>query len=280
MSAGEIMPRSQIFQCLHVLGFLRIVTFLLFMTGCHHKDELPFEGITWNGKALTLEREVLNPTQNQLNEEGFPIAFVCFPKRFLSFHPADLKDEVKLMEFSGENEAYLTFQRFANSRELEEGYLFRGNRVVFRKGKWLGSLIAGPDESKEWLKNTLRFSEMVDWEGIPAGFSSFIFQNRIPASERVIASHFFGSRLDHKVFSARFECIGDSAWVYFSPGMPPHAVYTEFNKPLKLDFSEFGMVGVEGCFDDSLTNYWIQVQKKVLKSLKLKPYSAGNANFN
>ncbi len=277
MSVREIMPCRQIFQNLRAVGFFRIVIFLLFTTGCHHKDEA---SITWNGKALTLERTVLNPTRNQLNEEGFSIAFICFPKRFLSFHPADLDDEVKLLEFSGENEAYLTFQRFANSRELAEGYLFRGNRVFFRKGKWLGALIADSDQKKEWLENVLQFSETVDLGGVPAGFSSILFQNRIPESERIITNHFFGNHLEHKVFSARFDCVGDSAWVYFSLEMPPRVVRTGFNKPLKLDFSELGMVGVEGCFDDSLTNYWIQIQKKVLKSFKSTPSSTNNANFN
>ena len=38
--------------------------------------------------------------------------------------------------------------------------------------------------------------------------------------------------------------------------------------PFKLEFGEDGMVGVEGCFDSSLTNQWLKIQKIAIKSLK------------
>ena len=92
------------------------------------------------------------------------------------------------------------------------------------------------------------------------------------------------------VFGARFDCRGDSAWVYFSPGMSSRladslALRTGYHVdvigkkkvviadsgwlgPIRVDFFDGGMVGVEGCFDTTLVIRWIQTQETAIKSLK------------
>jgi hypothetical protein len=100
------------------------------------------------------------------------------------------------------------------------------------------------------------------------------------------------------IYAARLDCHGDSAWIYASPGMPLHFVLAAGERsgyqldsmgsdkivtlasgsktapiplpPLRLDFFGSGMAAVEGCFDDSLTIHWLEIQKKALKSLKLE----------
>jgi hypothetical protein len=38
--------------------------------------------------------------------------------------------------------------------------------------------------------------------------------------------------------------------------------------PIAIRFSNEGMAGVEGCFDTDLTNYWLIMQVRGLKSIK------------
>ena len=271
LSTREVMPRGKIFQHFQVLKFFSVLTVIIpvFFMGCQHRNGSHFDEIAWNGEALSPQREFPNPSAIQLHEEGFSVSFSPAPTRLLSFHPADLKGDLKLLEFPGENEAYGAFQRISNSSELSQGYLSRDDHVFFRKGRWLGMFTGDSGTGEEWLKNKLQLPGDEDWGALPQAFSSLLHQDRIPESERILFDHFIGVPLSHAVFAARFDCRGDSAWVYFSPGMSDLSIQPEPKKPLKLDFSEAGMVGVEGCFDDSLTNYWIQTQKKVLKSLKL-----------
>jgi hypothetical protein len=59
-----------------------------------------------------------------------------------------------------------------------------------------------------------------------------------------------GWRIDTTAHGLRFSQV--------SPEMPP----------VLLDFSKRGMVGVEACFDEDLTFYWLKMQARGLKSLK------------
>ncbi len=286
MSRRQILHRFQILG-LFLLGAATVVS----MTGCRFGSGENSDGIAWDGETLTTQREFPNPSSAQLHEEGFPANLLPSPKRFLSLQAPGLKGDLKLLEFPGENEAYGAFQEMAGSSELAKGCISRGDRAFFRKGRWLGMLKRDTGNGEDRFKSKLRLPSDKDWGDLPNGFSSLLHQGRFPESERILFQHFLGFPITHEVFAARFDCRGDSAWIYASPSMDIsfaflvgkrqgyHLDSSESDKtiiasldskvPLKLDFFESGMVGVEGCFDDSLTNYWLQTQKKVLKSLKL-----------
>jgi hypothetical protein len=239
---------------------------------------------------LIPEHEDTNPTWPQLREQGFPDTFSDMeplPRRFLSFRGG----AIKLLEYGGDAEAYFAFQRCSGPEELNQGFASRRNHALFRKGRWMG-LWMGSGEKGE-LQAKFQLPEKENWGELPKVFASLLQQGRIPFSERVLRGRFLGLAVSAPIFAAAFDCRGDSAWLYASPEMTvdfasalnkrDYALKSEgsekiilsnrgWQRPLRMDFFEGGMVGIEGCFDDSLTIHWVQTQKKVLKSLKFGQY--------
>lgn len=293
MRSSKTMPRSwklwrfRALSCLF-LSPAALVMMLALMAGCRKSQESA--GIvTWDGATLSLEREVLNPSDSMLRGEGYPTAFNPLPHRFLALRSESIQDEIKLLEFSKDIEAYAAFQRMADPVELTDGFAVRRDRVFFRKGCWLGALSAF-GKGREWLQTRLQLPGDGEWGAFPGFFPSLLHQERIPHSERIIFERFLGIRTPLPVFTAGINCHGDSAWIYAVPGMPANFARkladrpgyridsagketfviadSGWDYPLRLVFFETGMVGVGGCFDTSLTNRWIITQEKVLKSFK------------
>jgi hypothetical protein len=266
------------------------------LTACHKTGGAALDSIVWDGEVLNPAREILNPSVSQVSAEGFPDLDLS-PQRFLALNPSTASGQgsLKLLEFAEEVDAYAAFQRFASPAELVDGFAVRGDTLFLRKGPWLGEWVGTPSGSEDAaasVQSKLQLPGPENWGALPEAFSSLLHQGRIYHSERILISRFLGVAIPVPVFTARFDCHGDSAWIYSSPGMPQSVAFIAGERegytldsvksekiilsrpggkmpPLRLDFFEGGMVGVEGCFDDSLTTRWIEIQKKALKSLKL-----------
>jgi hypothetical protein len=253
-------------RCISFFSWCAVFS-LMMVTGCHHRGGGSANAITWEGVALTPLREVSSPSTSSLYREGFPASLDILPKRLVKF-----PDSMTFLEFQDEDKAYAAFQQFSNPEELEKGFLQRGGVTLFRKGAWLGMWFS-KGKRENVLREKIGLPGEVEWGALPQGFSSLLHQGRIAHTERVLCARFLGSVPPVSVFAAQFDCRGDSAWIYFAPDMP-----ISFSKKLNaqqlasrlLDFSERGMVGIEGCFDTLLTLNWLEKQKKVLKSLKLR----------
>ena len=278
------MPRSQTLRCfvMRLFRLASLAVLLFWIPGCHKTVEVDPETLAWDGAPLTAEREILNPSVLQLSEESFPVLEVL-PRRFLDVRHGELK----LLEFAGETEAYCMFQRIADPSELAIGFASRETSVFFQNGHWLG-MWKGQDRTREKLQASLHLPGNQEWGRLPEAFSSILHQGRILRSERVLMGRFLGFTISVPVFAARFDCRGDSAWIYSSPGMPFHfadsvvggyrtdlsgkrkivVADSGWMGPVRLEFSESGMVGVEGCFDTSLVAHWLETQETVIKSLK------------
>jgi hypothetical protein len=271
---------------------------------CHKTQETngtDSNALLWESTPISPEREISNPSAMQLKTEGFqalgPLSLL--PQRFLSLNQGALK----LLQFGGDAAAYAAFQRLADPTELAEGFAERQDTLFFRKGPWLGEL-TGFARGEEGLHSKLQLPGDENWGDLPEAFASLLHQGRLDHSERVITDFFLGLPVPVPVFAARFDCHGDSAWVYSSPDMPLYFVLAAGDRPgyhldsigaekivtsiqgsisglktsslspppslpLRLDYFGSGMAAVEGCFDDSLTLHWVEIQKKALKSLKL-----------
>jgi hypothetical protein len=295
MRSSKTMPRSWKlwrFRALSCLLLFSAALMLLpaLMTGCR-KSQKSAGIVTWDGAALSLEREVINPSDSMLRGEGYPTALKPLPHRFLALRSESLQDEIKLLEFAKDIEAYAAFQRLADPVELTDGFAVRRDRVFFRKGCWLGALSAS-GTGRERLQARLQLPGDGEWGALPGFFPSLLHQDRIPHSERIILDRFLGIRTPLPVFTAGINCHGDTAWIYAALGMPADfalkmtdrpgyrkyssgketliIVDSGWDHPLRLVFFEEGMVGAGGCFDTSLTNPWIITQEKVLKSIKIQ----------
>lgn len=278
------MPCSQTLRCfvMRLFRLATLATLIFWIPGCHKTGEIDPQVLAWDDVPLNAEREILSPSALQLSEESFP-AMDVLPRRFLDVSHGELK----LLEFQGETEAYCMFQRIADPSELALGFASRESSAFFQNGRWLG-MWKGRDRTREKLEASLHLPGNQEWGRVPEAFSSILHQGRIPRSERVLMGRFLGFNIPVPVFAARFDCRGDSAWIYSSPGMPARfadsvvgGYRTELSGkkkilvadsgwmgPVRLEFFESGMVGVEGCFDTSLMAHWLETQETVIKSLK------------
>ncbi len=295
MSRGPLLRRIQALSpfacrrvraCLCAARYLWLAACMLpaFFAACHKTGDVG--AILWEGSALNPEREMAGPSALQLKAEGFP-DMEPLPVRFLALNQGSLK----ILEFPGDAEAYAAFEQLADPAELADGFVQRQDTVFFRKGTWLGEWL-GSGKGPDGLRSKLQLPGSEDWGALPEGFASLLHQGRIYQSERVVMGNFLGLSESAPIFTARFDCRGDSAWIYSSPRMPLNFAFEAgkrsgyrldssgaektvtskpgWKSPLRLDFFKSGMAGVEGCFDDSLTIHWVEIQKKALKSLKLR----------
>lgn len=280
----KILSRVKI---LHPLTFALALLFSFLFAGCGKSGRSG--EISWEGKLATVEREIPNPSLVQLQEAGFAFTPDLLPKRFLQLNEGS---GIRLLQFSNETEAYAAFQKIANGEELSLGFAFQKGKTFFRKGAWLGFIGTSTDEDGKQLQTQLDLPANEDWGALPKIYGSFLQQGRIPHSERVLLNRFLGLAISKPVFSAQFDCHGDSAAVYLSPETPSQfstevkslpgfrmesgvvggfILFSDSGwlQPIRLDFSSRGMVGVEGCFDSSLTSNWIKTQKIALNNLKI-----------
>ncbi len=284
VSSAKILPGGKI---LHgIIRFFVPVAFLLFGAGCN-KPKIDAGSLSWEGASVNPVRELLNPSVSQLQEEGFSPVLEPLPAHLLELREGS---GIKLLQFNSDIEAYAAFQKFSNADELEDGFVLKGDKTLFRKGIWLGLCKLHDGNIVELVKTNLGLPGDEDWGALPKIYSSFLQQGRVSRSERVLLNRFMGIVTPKPVFSAQFDCHGDSARVYVSPEMPQRFSVeignmtgyridssaeninvisdSSWTWPARIEFSRFGMVGVEGCFDTSLTDYWIKTQEIALKSFK------------
>jgi hypothetical protein len=249
------------------------------------------DGLEWKLAPLAVFERVDAPSAERLRAEGFPVAGAA-PTRLLKVAPADGLDTLSLLEFPRDAAAYLVFQELASHPgDFAEGFSEVGERVYFRRGRWIGAMHAESWNGPGALESDLSLP------GSPAGsaplpreFSSLLRQKRFEGTERILVREFAGVSLPAVVYAAQYDCRGDSAWIYASAGLdrafglalarapgwkadssgedlevfalPPAPT------PFRLRFSGRGMAGVEGCFDSDLTRFWLKMQSRGLKSLK------------
>jgi len=250
-------------------------------------------GLEWKATPLEVFERVDAPSAERLRAEGFPVAGSS-PDRLLKVAPAGDLDTLVLLDFPGEARAYAVFQELAtHPGDFAEGFAEIGERVYFRRGRWIGSMPIGSWNGPGWLESDLSLPGAAAGSSpLPPEFSSLLRQKRFEGSERILAREFAGLPLaaTATVYAAQYDCRGDSAWIYASAGvdrafglalarqagwkadssgdelevfaLPPAPT------PFRLRFSGKGMAGVEGCFDSDLTSLWLKMQSRGLKSLK------------
>jgi hypothetical protein len=259
------------------------------------------EGLEWNGAPLRVESRMAKPEPEALRALGLEALAGQsgtdghFPERILRIAPGEWGDSLRLLDFGGELEAYAAFQELAwLPEDVAAGVTVHGDRVCFRRGKWIGMVEAWNWKDVEAFDRALALPGAPVAGGIPALFGSMVHQRRLPGSERILTTHFMGLKIASPVFSVRVDCQGDTAWVYASQGLRKSAA-TAFTAqllrspgwrvdtlsdgiqvsrtlselpPAILWFSNRGMVGVEACFDEDLTKNWLKMQARGLKGLK------------
>ncbi len=266
------------------LGRTLALGILVAAFACRGRDgDRKSEALAWEGVEVALQREIPHPEPAWLKEEGFPRFEELPAQRFVSVRVGLDSAEIRLLEFRHDFEAYAVFQRIADPDELVEGFSDRDGRVFFRAGRWLGT---STQLGREDLRSKLDLPHG-GW-GTPELFASMIHQGRISHSERVLFE-FLGTNPPVPVFSVQLDCHGDSAWIYASPGMPDLFASEIAHRPgysmdsasgvavggdsgamdpIRLEFFEHGMVGIEGCFDSALTTRWLSSQRLALKGLE------------
>jgi hypothetical protein len=251
-------------------------------------------GLTWDGNPLRIAARLDHPTRDTLRAEGWEALVDHPPARILRVEPGEWGDSLRLLEFEDDVKAYTAFQQLSPDREaVAVGEAVCGDRVCFRRGRWIGALDAWSWKGGEWYAGHLALPDAPVPGNMPDVFGSLLHQDRFAGSERVLTGEFMGLPLKDAVYAMQVDCRGDTAWVYASP-----RVKTDFAEslarqpgwdldtvrglwqgvevrsmlpdlpPVILRFSRRGMVGVEGCFDKELTSYWLKMQARGLKNLK------------
>jgi hypothetical protein len=246
-------------------------------------------GLEWQGNPMRITQRVENPTREQLKAEGFRMG--ASPKRLLRAG-SDGIDTLRLLDFGDETAAYAAFQELAaHPEDFSAGFAVGTDQVFFRRGRWVGAVEAWAWKGMAELEEGLSVPGTVAGTAgtLPRAFGSLLHQGRIEGSERILTREFLGLPLSERVFAARMECQGDTAWIYASPSLARAfglRLARERNarvdssgrdlrislrsagfSPLEARFSGGGMAAVEGCFDESLTNFWLKMQVRGLKSL-------------
>lgn len=250
------------------------------------------EGLTWNGKPLVVAERLEIPGDS-LGRYGFESLANHPPARLMRVEPGEWADTLWLLEFKSDVSAYAASQQLSSDPEaLSRGETVCGERVCFRRGRWIGAVDAWSWKGGSWFAQALTLPG-APADGPPDVFASLLHQDRLPGSERILDGEFMGMKTEGPVYALKADCRGDTALIYASrslkaefavrlaaqpgweldtlPGVGTTlAVYSELTElpPVVLRFTGKGMVGVEGCFDQDLTGFWLKMQARGLKNLK------------
>src|SRR5690606_24171440 len=94
-----------------------------------------------------------------------------------------------------------------------------GDRVCFRRGRWMGAVDSWSWKKGEWFARALALPDAPVPDGIPEVFGSLLHQARVPGSERILTGMFLGHPVDVPVYALKVDCRGDTAWVYAAQGL-------------------------------------------------------------
>lgn len=251
-------------------------------------------GLNWNGKPMRVAERQDAPTREALVTQGWEAVVNHPPARILRVEAGEWGDSLWLLEFRDEEQAYVAYQEVSpDVGSVILGETACGDRVCFRRGRWIGAVDSWSWKKGEWFARSLALPDAPVPDGLPAAFGSLLHQARIPGSERILTGTFMGAPVSVPVYAVKVDCRGDTAWVYAAPGLADDfaaalarvpgwqrdTVQESGQKvtltwdtgelpPVFLRFSRKGMVGVEGCFDRDLTSFWLKMQARGLKKLK------------
>jgi hypothetical protein len=248
------------------------------------------QGLEWDGQPVPVLSRVVGPDTAEMRRLGLSTLAHAPPLRILILERGEWGDSLRILEYSGDLEAYAVFQgAVGHPDELASGLSARGERFWLRLGRWI--VVREETMQDEPQRHFGRLSLPGAVPGrLPGAFASLLHRGRIPGSERVQTGAFLGIPVTVAVLSARADCRGDTAWVYAAPGLR-RAFATEVARlsgwradtldagiwmtsgtpempPFSLLVTRSGTVGVEGCFDNDLTRKWIFMQSRALKRLK------------
>lgn len=246
-------------------------------------------GVEWDGRPLPLASHLANPSGDALRAAG--LRLLPYPPRNLyAAPPGEWGDSLRLLEFGDELEAYAAFQEIAGDPgDVSAGITVLEGRVGFRRGRWIGLLDAWSWKGAAWHDTALALPGAAPSGSLPAAFGAMLHQGRIPGSERILTRDLLGAGIA-PALAVAMDCHGDTAWLYAAPhggsGSPSRypqawegwradsAANGMFSRegrdlpPARLLVSAQGIVAVEGCFDENLTNNWIKRQKSSIKVIK------------
>jgi hypothetical protein len=269
------------------------LSFLLL--GCGGETARNEPGLEWNGSPLPVQSRTAVPDTVGLRTALAPISFRLLPKRVLRVVPGEWGDSLRVLEYRDELEAYAAFQELAVvPEEISMGMTVLGDWICIRRGAWLIFTDTWTWKGGEGFDQSLALPDAPIPTGLPQIFGSMVHQGRIPGSERILTETFLGLETNVPVFSVQVDCHGDTGWVYAAPKMRKEWAknfrsrlsrmrgwkadlsieegrFTQESPdllPVTVDFSSRGMVAVEACFDQKLTEYWLKMQARGLKSLK------------
>jgi hypothetical protein len=251
-------------------------------------------GLTWNGTPLVVTARLESPQGDTLKSLGWEALVNHPPTRLLRVEAGEWGDSLSLLEYPDEVASYTAFQQLTPDPDaVAVGEAVCGDRVCFRRGRWIGALDAWSWKGGEWFAGKLELPGTVATGNLPEIFGSLLHQDRLPGSERVLTGEFMGRSIKVPVYAMKVDCRGDTALLYAAPGLQVEfaeglaslpgwgvdtlqglwsglQIYSELIElpPVILRFSGHGMVGVEGCFDKDLTEYWLKMQARGLKNLK------------
>lgn len=262
-------------------------------------------GLEWKGAPMEIVQRLDDPASDPLNKDSTVLG-VLFrgairPHRLWTARTGDAANEapdsISLLDYGSETNSYLVFQELAqNADDFAQGFAITADRVYFRRGTWIGSTASSRWKGIADLSNNLSVpgaAAGADY-ALPAEFNSLIGQQRVEGSERIVTGTFLGLAVpvpQTRIYAAQYPCRGDTAWLYASATLPPDfgkrvaqafglksdsgkgneqdlRFFSVSVSPVHLRFSGEKMAGVEGCFDDSLTDFWIKMQTRALKKLK------------
>jgi hypothetical protein len=249
------------------------------------------DGLEWKGEPVRVTARAPRPGTEALRILNLEALAGHPPRRILDAAPGEWGDSLKFLEFGGELEAYAAFQELASHPDdIAAAVTVHGDRVCFRRGKWIVLVDAWSWKTGDWFDASLSLPEAAMPGGTPNAFASLLHRGRIPGSERILTGEFLGLKIASPVFSVRMDCRGDTAWLYAIPeirasfadelarlpgwradsAIAPLQLFLDSPEfpPFVLRFDQGGAVGVEGCFDEDLTNYQLKMQMRGLKSVK------------
>lgn len=232
------------------------------------------------------------PPSERVRWEGRPpVRFLTDSSGLLSVHTLDFHGpdslRLRLTEFSNDLLAFQAFQAKANPEELRQGYYRDRNSQVFLHGPFVGELqlSRGGLLPASFLKEKLTFPGEKLFQK-PTAFQAFPIAGQISESERVLTSEFLGSKSADLLVAMAYECHQDTALLFRA--LPPFfsdpmawisarngtldtlrwgrerrfSGILEDGKPLDLWIFRGEVAGVWGCFDDILSQAYVEKLKK------------------
>lgn len=257
---------------------------LLALQGCENGDT-PVQGLPLSQKVAWSGHPAARASDSALADTADPASAIRIHRfHFPAVDGGDLG--LTVWEYRADHWAFAAWSRESGGESPERGAYRRDGSWHFIQGRFFGRA-----DTSAGALTAAAFRDRLVFAGeqensLPALFSSFPLLGRIPQSERMPDRIFLGHRWNGPVFSAEYQCHGDTALAFRANPQPQDSLriwmrpwkgkvdstrdgrewtfrgVDDLGRPMVLENFSDGIAGFSGCYDPVLEREYVEKMKK------------------